>query len=206
MNNRKILWSLGVLVLTVPAVLAWIGLPFTMAAAEGTLASRGVAGATIERLLDGMRERVLIGTLAAPLLELSKLALLACLCHAAGALSGVQMSWPISWGLAFVSEIPSVAKSTVQSAIVHVRGVGAIHSANDLQPPVGLDLVFEPPGVLLRAVVSFVNPFDLLMIVALVTLVRGRTARRADAAWWCAIVFGVLLAGRVMLERARAIV
>lgn len=138
----------------------------------------------------------------APVAALAKGAALAGVAWAVLVLGGGDPRFRPLVSTLVAGELILAAQGLWVAALLHLRGLGALHTPADLGVATGLDLIFPDPGRPLGALASMVTPFHLAWMGFLVWRFRATQsvgiAWSAGAALACWIPGIVLAVGRAL--------
>ncbi|HSR67675.1 MAG TPA: hypothetical protein VLU25_07015 [Acidobacteriota bacterium] len=182
-------------------VLQWALLPYLEQAALGSLRHQP-GSAELEQTLRLMSRVQMLALLFYPILMIVKWALLGLMlalsCQLAGVATTLRQSFSI---IAHASFLPLLQTAQVL-LILMLKGVGSVRRPSDLQPPLGLDLLWAPQDELALLILHNLNPFEiayLCFITAAVAMTDPHASRlRALAA--CAPLWLLTLTSRVLLS------
>jgi hypothetical protein len=96
-------------------------------------------------------------------------------------LVGAEASFPVLLSVATYVSVTGVLLQLARLAVLMLRGSGAVASMDDLQPPLGLDLLVPEAGRVATALLGQCNPFTVwgVVLTAIGIHVTQRTSKAA---------------------------
>lgn len=110
----------------------------------------------------------MIGVLASPLFLLLKWAFIAGLIFLIALLLDGVMTYRQAFSLVALTSIFPLMESLLLLIILKLKGIENLHRAQDLQPPIGLNLIFRSPDIVWSTFLSNINPFQIWHLIVLI--------------------------------------
>ena len=176
--------------------------PYVQAALAARVARLGEAGAAAAAAGGTF---AVVGAVLAPVGFAVVLVVSAAILWLLVTLVGAEARFPVLLSVATYVSVTGILLQLARLAVLMLRGTGAVASVDDLQPPLGLDLLAPEAGRVATALLGQVNPFTVwgVTLTAIGIRVTHRTSP-AGAAGVAAATFVlgcVFAAGAALLRR-----
>jgi hypothetical protein len=171
-------------------VVALLERPYVQAAMAARLARLGEAGAPVAAAGGTF---AVVGALLAPVGFAIVLAVSGAILWLLVTMVGVEARFPVLLSVATYVSVTGVLLQLARLAVLMLRGTGAVASVDDLQPPLGLDLLAPDAGRVATALLGQVNPFTVWGVI--LTAIGIRVTHRTSTAAASGVAAATFLLG-----------